>query len=43
MKYAVEIFSYVMIYIPSFVEISLGIQKVLGWTHIETYREQVTS
>jgi hypothetical protein len=30
MKYAVEMGSFAMIYIPSFIKIGLGIQKLLG-------------
>jgi hypothetical protein len=29
-KYSIEMVSYVMIYVPSFVEIGLGFQKLMG-------------
>jgi hypothetical protein len=31
MKYAVEMGSVAMIYIPSFIKIGSGIRKLLGW------------
>jgi hypothetical protein len=33
MKYAVEMGSGVMIYIPSFIKMGSGIQKVMGFTN----------
>jgi hypothetical protein len=36
MKYAVEMGSDVMIYIPSFINIRSGIQKLMGDTHTQT-------
>jgi hypothetical protein len=37
MKYAVEMGSGVMIYIPSFIKIGSGIQKFIeGYTHTQT-------
>jgi hypothetical protein len=33
MKYAVEMGSGVMIYIPSFIKIGLGLQKLIGRIH----------
>jgi hypothetical protein len=36
MKYAVEMGSVTMIYIPSFVKIGSGIQKLIGGIHIHT-------
>jgi hypothetical protein len=38
MKYAVEMGSGAMIYIPSFIKINLGIQKFVGGRY--TYRRQ---
>jgi hypothetical protein len=38
MKYAIEMDSAAMIYIPSFVKIGSGIQKLIGGTHIQTHR-----
>jgi hypothetical protein len=40
MKYAVEIGSDVMIFIPSFIKIGSGIQKLMWWGHTQTYRQQ---
>jgi hypothetical protein len=36
LKYAVEMTSGVMIYIPSFIKIVSGIQKLLGEIHVYT-------
>jgi hypothetical protein len=36
MKYAVEMGSGVMIYIPSFIKMYLSIQKLIGWIYIHT-------
>jgi hypothetical protein len=36
MKYAVEVGSGVMIYIPSFIKIGSGIQKLVGGIHRHT-------
>jgi hypothetical protein len=35
-KYAVEMGSGAMIYIPSFIKISSGIQKLMGFTDTQT-------
>jgi hypothetical protein len=40
MKYALEMGSSGMIYIPSFIKIVSGIQKLLGGIHIQIYRQQ---
>jgi hypothetical protein len=42
MKNAVEMGSVVVIYIPSFIKIGSGIQKILGGIHIhtQTHRQQ---
>jgi hypothetical protein len=42
MKYAVEMGSGAMIYtyVPSFINIGSGIQKLMGRIHIQTHREQ---
>jgi hypothetical protein len=40
MKYAVEMGSGAMIYIPSFIKIGSGIQKLMGGIHIQTHRQQ---
>jgi hypothetical protein len=39
MKYALEMGSGSVIYIPSFIKIGSGIQKLIGQTHIQTHRE----
>jgi hypothetical protein len=42
MKYAVELGSGAMIYVPSFIKIGSGVQKLIGWwggdphTHTQT-------
>jgi hypothetical protein len=36
MKYAVEMGSRARIYIPSFIKIGLGVQKVIGGIHRQT-------
>jgi hypothetical protein len=40
MKYAIEISSCAMIYIPSFIKIGSDIQKLIKGIYIETYRQQ---
>jgi hypothetical protein len=41
MKYAVEMGSGAMIYIPSFIKIGSDIQKLKRWdTHTDTHRQQ---
>jgi hypothetical protein len=40
MGYAVEIRSDVMVYIPSFIKIGSGIQKLRGGTHRDTQTER---
>jgi hypothetical protein len=35
MKYAVGMGSRAMIYIPSFIKIGSGIQKLIAWIHIQ--------
>jgi hypothetical protein len=40
MKYAVEVGSHAMIYIPSFIKIYTGIQKLLQGIQIQTHRQQ---
>jgi hypothetical protein len=42
MKYAVEIRSGVMIYIPSFIKIGSGIQKLIGGNHRHTDSMEIT-
>jgi hypothetical protein len=39
MKYAVEMGSGAMIYIPSFIQIGSGIQKLIGRIHIQTHMQ----
>jgi hypothetical protein len=39
MKYAADMGSGAMIYIPSFIKIGSSIQKLLGGIHIQTHRE----
>jgi hypothetical protein len=41
MKYAVEMGSGAMIYIPSFIKIGSGIQKLLGRIHSHTDRMEI--
>jgi hypothetical protein len=36
MKYAIEMGSDAMIYIPTFIIIGSGIQKLIGWIHRDT-------
>jgi hypothetical protein len=38
MKYAVEMGSGAMMYIPSFIKIGSGIQKLIGVIHSQTHR-----
>jgi hypothetical protein len=38
MKYAVEMGSSVMVYVPSFIKIGSDIQKVMGGRHSQTAR-----
>jgi hypothetical protein len=40
MKYVDEMDSGALIYIPSFIKISSGIQKLLGGIHMQAHREQ---
>jgi hypothetical protein len=40
MKYAVEMGSVAIIYIPSFINIGSGIQKLIGGIHIQTHRQE---
>jgi hypothetical protein len=40
MNYVVEMGSDAMIYIPSFIKIGSGIQKLLGEMQIQTHRQQ---
>jgi hypothetical protein len=40
MKYAVEMGSGAVIYIPNFINIGSGIQKLIGGTHIQTHRRR---
>jgi hypothetical protein len=40
MKYAVEMGSGAMIYIPSFIRTGSGIQNLLRGIHIQTHRQQ---
>jgi hypothetical protein len=37
MMYAIEVASWGMIYLPSFIKTDSGIQKLLGGIHIQTY------
>jgi hypothetical protein len=37
MNYAVEMGLGAMIYIPSFIKIGLGIQKLMGGIHVQTH------
>jgi hypothetical protein len=39
MKYAVEMSSVAMIYIPNFIKIGSGIQKLEGFTDTQTHRQ----
>jgi hypothetical protein len=39
MRYAVEMGSGAMIYIPSFIQIGTGIQKLIGWDS-QTHRQR---
>jgi hypothetical protein len=39
MKYAVEIGSGAMMYVPSFIKTGSGIQKLMGRIHIQTHRQ----
>jgi hypothetical protein len=41
MKYAVEMGSVSMIYIPSFIKIVSGIQKLMGGTYRQTDRMEI--
>jgi hypothetical protein len=43
MKYAVELGSGAMIYIPGFIKIGSGIQKLMGGIHRETYTDTQTA
>jgi hypothetical protein len=43
MKYAVEIGSGAMIYIPSFIKIGSGIQKLIRWREIHRYIDTQTA
>jgi hypothetical protein len=40
MKYAVEMGSNAIIYIPDFIKIGSGIQKLLGGIHMQTHRQR---
>jgi hypothetical protein len=42
MKYSVEICSVTMIYIPSFIKIGSGIQKLMGMIHRYTDSMEIT-
>jgi hypothetical protein len=42
MKYALEIDSGSMIYIPGFLKVGSGVQTLLGEIHIQTYRHTHT-
>jgi hypothetical protein len=39
MNYAVEMGSGAMIYIPTFIKIGSGTQKLIGLIHIQTHRQ----
>jgi hypothetical protein len=41
MKYAVEIGSGAMIYIPIFLKIGSGVQRLIGVTHKHTHRLEI--
>jgi hypothetical protein len=41
MKYVVEMGSGVIIYIPSFIKIGSGIQKLVGGIHSHTDRKEI--
>jgi hypothetical protein len=41
MKYIIEMGSVAMIYIPSFIKIGSGIQKLIGGIHIHTERIEI--
>jgi hypothetical protein len=41
MKHAVEMGTGAMIYIPSFIKIGLGIQKLIGGKHRHTNRMEI--
>jgi hypothetical protein len=41
MKYAVEMDSVVMIFIPCFIKIGSGIQKLIRWIHKHTDRMDI--
>jgi hypothetical protein len=40
MKNAVQMGSGIMMYVPNFIEIRSGIQKLLGGIHIQAHRQQ---
>jgi hypothetical protein len=40
MNYVVEIGASAMIYIPSFLKTDSTIQKLIGWIHMQTHRQQ---